>query len=269
MNRISKSLNETVWGLCGKELYWTAKLDGSNIGIYWNGEKYVARSRNQDIASDQFLQYLEQTDEWIKVCEMLTDERENWNSNWIVYGELLCHGKSPTRMFSYEGYKFVVFDMWNVDKEYFINYNGVYQKCYHWEIPVVQLLGICRKLTPTELFEFRDKMMRYCEENRIEGCVVKMWESDGSYGYYKEKIDIPEPLVHKEIDEGDVMLPILPDSEIYGAIDKVRVDIGDEQFCDVKVAMPMVAKYVRDECNKHGCIMPSKKLFEYYKEVLE
>jgi len=59
-------------------------------------------------------------------------------------------------------------------------------------------------------------------------------------------------------------LPILPDSEIYGAIEKVRTDIGSD-FTDIKIAMPLVAKYINEECRKHNCKAP-RNIFQYYQQ---
>jgi hypothetical protein len=68
--------------------------------------------------------------------------------------------------------------------------------------------------------------------------------------------------------EGKIILPDLPDSEIYGAIEKVRADIGDEKFRDVRTAMPMIAKYVSDECKKHNSAAP-RNLHAYYQDRLK
>jgi hypothetical protein len=68
-------------------------------------------------------------------------------------------------------------------------------------------------------------------------------------------------------EEGVIRLPELPDSEIYGAIEKVRTDIGD-QFSTIRIAMPMIAKYVAEECKKHNCTAP-KNLHRYYQSRLE
>jgi len=59
-------------------------------------------------------------------------------------------------------------------------------------------------------------------------------------------------------------LPILPDSEIYGAIEKVRADIGND-FTDIKIAMPLVAQYINEECRKHNCNAP-RNIFQYYQQ---
>ena len=61
-----------------------------------------------------------------------------------------------------------------------------------------------------------------------------------------------------------IQLPILPDSEIYGAIEKVRIDIGSN-FTDIKIAMPLVAKYINEECRKHNCKAP-RNIFQYYQQ---
>jgi hypothetical protein len=48
----------------------------------------------------------------------------------------------------------------------------------------------------------------------------------------------------------------------------VYVDIGTD-FFDVSKAMPLVAKYVNIEQQKHNCAPPERKLFEAYKSRVE
>ena len=68
--------------------------------------------------------------------------------------------------------------------------------------------------------------------------------------------------------EGKIILPDLPDSEIYGAIEKVRADIGDDQFRQIRVAMPLIARYVGEECKKHNSVGP-RNLHAYYQDRLK
>lgn len=64
-------------------------------------------------------------------------------------------------------------------------------------------------------------------------------------------------------------LPPLPDSEIYGAIDKVLADYGMDFLRDKRQAMPKVAEYVQYECKKHLCSLPKgSPLYSFYMTYL-
>jgi hypothetical protein len=49
--------------LLGKEIYWTIKEDGSNIGCYIKEGELLFRSRNMEVASPQFTQYMKATEQ--------------------------------------------------------------------------------------------------------------------------------------------------------------------------------------------------------------
>ena len=93
----------------GKEIIWTIKEDGSNIGAYaGNDGELHYRSRNMDRASDQFYGYMNSTDEYTGLCEMVSDCLSQWNDEIVIFGELLTKGKSPTRIETHEKTRFVV-----------------------------------------------------------------------------------------------------------------------------------------------------------------
>lgn len=253
--------------LLGKEIYWTVKEDGSNIGAYLNEKDEVCfRSRNMDEASEQFYTYLKSTDEYEPIRELLLDARQ-WNDEYVIFGELLVKGKSPTRIQRYDRTQFIVFDIWSNKGKAFYNYTKVHQECYHFGLPIVELLGTCRVSTIDKLLEFKDTILEKTKGMKKEGCVGKTWFKDG-FIYFKEKHDTPmiERLPRVE-EDGKIILPILPDSEIYGAIEKARTDLGS-QFKEIKVAMPVIAKYISDEAKKHNCQNP-KNLFNYYQQRLK
>lgn len=253
--------------LLGKEIFWTAKEDGSNIGAYLDENKELQlRSRTQEKAADDFYDYFNATDEAPKVRELLENSRTLWGHEWIVFGELLVKGRSPARSTVHEQHRFVVFDMWSITDQQWLNYNGVYQRCYQYDLPVVELWGTCKCSKLDTLLSFRDQMLEKAKEEGKEGVVGKTWFNNDCI-YFKEKLDLPkiEKLPRVE-EEGKPELPELPDSEVWGAIEKVRTDIGNKAFLDVRAAMPKVAAYVKCECEKHNCASPSRKLFSYYTE---
>ena len=263
--------------LLGHDLYWTMKEDGSNIGCYLDETGEVQfRTRNMDKASPDFYKYMEGTEEYPKIKELL-ESSTDWNSEYVLFGELLTKGKSPTRIELHEKTRFVAFDLYTTRQKSFITYNALHQQCYHFDIPIVELLGTCNVIDLPSLWEFRDQMLDICRERRKEGVVAKGWDkmykSDSSIHsgrgllYFKEKLDTPKlEKIPRVVQEGLIQLPALPDSEVYGAIEKARADIGDTDFMNIKKAMPLVAQYVGEEMKKHHCATPSRKLFDYYQD---
>jgi RNA ligase len=191
--------------------------------------------------------------------------------DYVIFGELCIKGKSPTRINYHTDTHFIVFDIWSAKQNCFMNYTQVYQRCHHFDLPIVDLLGTCNVTSMESLMAFRDQMLEHCKEINKEGTVGKTWGSlnEDGYLFFKEKNDTPKiEKLPRLVEDGTIELPILPESEIYGAINKVHVDIGDD-IHNIKVAMPKVAEYVREECCKHGCRLDNKKLITYYKEYLE
>ena len=105
----------------------------------------------------------------------------------------------------------------------------------------------------------------------LERSPVKSYDPKYGFGMLavKEKHDtVKLDKIPRDIKDGKPQLPLLPDSEIYGAIDKVIADIGIEQFKNVKIAMPLVVQYANEEAKKHVMSIP-RNIFEYYRTKLE
>jgi len=256
--------------ILGQEIYWTEKRDGSNIGVYLDENNDIQlRSRNMDKASDQFYQIFKETEQAEQVKELLLDA-PNWKKEYVIFGELLTKGKSPTRIETHDKHEFIVFDIWEEPNKRWLSYNALYQQCYHFGIPIVELYGTCNVVSREKLFEFKDLMLKRALECTREGVVGKCWDTKYKHGiqYFKEKHDLPAiEKLPRVVEEGTIILPILPDSEIMGAIEKARVDLGEE-FTIVKKAMPLIAQYVGAECKKHNSRSPGS-LFNYYQTRLK
>ena len=258
----------------GKEIYWTIKEDGSNLGVALTPEgDLTLRTRNMPVASEEFHRHFTSTDEIAGVHELLADA-QNWNDGYVVFGELCVKGRSPARTEVHDRTHFVVFDIWSQKIGRFMNYTQMHQQCHHFELPCVELIGICNVNTRDALFEFKDQMLTAALERGKEGVVGKAWdENPWNTGagagtkrgiiYFKEKLDTPklEKIPRSEV-HGTVALPVLPDSEVSGAIEKAYADLGAD-FFDVRKAMPLVAQYVAEECRKHNCANP-KDLYPRY-----
>jgi hypothetical protein len=265
--------------LLGQEIFWTEKRDGSNIGAYLTSDGIQLRSRNQDKASEDFYKAFASSEQSQGVLELLQDA-PNWGNEYVIFGEMLTTGKSPTRIEVHEKNEFVVFDIWDCNNARFMNYNGVYQHCHHFGIPVVELYGTCNVVTVEALYAFKDQMLEKAKDCKREGVVGKSWgetlfnrgENAGCskfITYFKEKNDLPalEKIPRSE-QEGCIQLPTLPDSEIYGAIEKARTDLGNEKFREIRVAMPLIAQYISEECKKHNSSSP-RNMHKYYQQRLQ
>jgi len=273
------NLKPNPWILLGQEIFWTEKRDGSNLGAYLKDDGTLGlRTRNMDEASDGFKTAFQKSDQAENTVELLQDA-SNWGNEYVIFGEMLTPGKSPTRIEVHEKNEFIVFDIWDTKHNQFMNYNATHQQCYHFDLPIVELYGTCNVVTVETLYDFKDQMLAKALECGREGVVGKAWgETAYNHGdsagcsclitYFKEKHDLPKlERLPRADEEGLITLPLLPDSEIFGAIEKVRTDIGDK-FNDVRVAMPLVAKYVAEECKKHNSQSPGN-LYLYYQQRLK
>ena len=256
--------------LLGEEIFWQEKRDGSNIGIYLDEEGNIQlRSRNLPKASNDFYEAFERTGVKESVKELIEYNKETYGEEFVVFGELLMKGKSPTKTEFHEKDEFIVFDIYSTKTNNFIPYILTYQHCYQNNLPIVELYGTSKHITLESLLEFRDEMLDIAKERGREGVVGKAYRKNEKYLYFKEKLDFPKiEKKPRKIEEGKIILPPLPESEILGALDKVLVDIEFERFKNVKEAMPLFARYVSDECKKHNCECRDK-LYPYYKRKLE
>ena len=248
--------------LLGKEIYWTLKEDGSNVGIALIDGSPEIRSRNMARANKEMYTALMTCPQWEGIVELLQSAAD-WNDEYVLFGELCKKGKSPTRIKVHEETHFMAFDIWSKKENKFFNYTKLYQECYHASIPVSELLGTCKVSSMDSLYAFETRMLEICKDRNEEGTVGKTWDSDPSI-YFKSKNDTPKLTALPRVIERDrILLPPLPESEIYGAIEKVRSDLGETAFKDIKQAMPLIARYVSEEGKKHICATP-KNLHQYY-----
>jgi hypothetical protein len=120
----------------------------------------------------------------------------------------------------------------------------------------------------------------YCGSKNIrkvkeEGMVIKAYEIPEQFQHWREfaggmitakvKLDVPEP-IRRKISKGEPILPLIPENEIFGAISKVEADYG--LTAEPKHDMPLIAKYVNEECKKH--LYSSRgNLFHFYQKYLE
>lgn len=282
--------------LLGTFLYATEKRDGSNITIwtrnfpndlpYASGVVTQISSRNTtyycltcqkvwgdkeehvtktghtefipDIAEHTLENRVKSALPFSGITQMLKD-----NPTWVVFAESIPAGRGPTRIEPAHKYQnLVVFDIWEGGR--FFSYNFLYQQCYHYHVPVVKLIGQGTFESMDTLGLWVKDMLAYSKRHRREGVVIKAYGADTQV-FAKEKIDMPERPKFTHSGGQNVELPPLPDSEIYGAIDKVLTDYGMDFLRDKRQAMPKVAEYVQYECKKHLCSLPKgSPLYSFY-----
>lgn len=247
--------------LLGKLIYWTEKRDGSNIGAYIKDYVLLFRSRHQAIASFDILQSIKNTGYTELLRELICD------FNIMPFFELLQKGKSPTHTEFHPKDDIAIFDMWNLKSQQWLNYTQMHQFCYQYDLPIVKLYGMSRHLNMKTFEKFRLRMLKHAKKSGREGVVGKIYGLEPIF--FKEKLDLPnlrKTRIH--IEDGAVQLPLLPKSEIQGAVHKVYIDLGHEKFLDKRIAMPLIARYANEEATKHLCAK-TKNLFEFYLEKLE
>ena len=260
--------------LLGKRISWQEKRDGTNLAVTLVDNEIKLFTRHQE-ASEQFVKYFWATEEAVKVenflhdytwTEDLFDGVNDFSFQPVVFGELLIKGKSPARFELHDKHEFVVFDIWNTAQNRFLPYIPIYQHCYHYSLPIVSCWGVSRHTTLESLYTFRDEMLLQAKEAGREGVVLKTFDGN-QHIFAKEKLDVP--IIEKvQMDDGAIRLPPLPDSEVYGAINKAHADLG-EDFRDKTKAMPLIAIYTAAEEKKHLCSKPLKSLYSYYLAYLE
>lgn len=260
--------------LLGHYIYWTEKRDGTQLRCAWVDGQLLVSTSHMEQASADFRSRFDGTEQAEKVIQLLKEhngEPENpindFNCGLVVFGELLCKGKSPARFETHETNEFVIFDMYSLKGKEFLPYPLAYQYAFHFRLPFVDCWALTRHTSLEDLYAFRDEILKTAADRHREGVVLKCLSGDKPV-YAKEKLDLPTiPRVERQ--EGAVRLPSLPDSEVYGAIAKVEADVG-EDFDNKAVAMPLIAKYVAEEMDKHMCGKPAGgNLFQYYTKYRE
>ncbi len=270
MGRISTLYNSPQI-LLGEELYWTEKRDGSQLRIAHREGVIQIGSHNMENASEQFQNYLKQTEQYPALEELLKDTNghaenplANFDIGATIFGELLSKGKSPARFEYHDKYEFILFDIWSEKDQRFLPYNAVYAYAQHYGLPIVEAFAMTRHTTLESLYSYRDEMLILCKEKSREGVVIKDYSNQV---FVKEKLDMPK-IERVKIEQGTPVLPKLPESDVMGAIAKVHTDIGVD-FIDKTKAMPMIARYVAREMEIHKCSKPIKNLFFYYQQYIE
>jgi hypothetical protein len=262
--------------ILGKRLIFTEKRDGSNLRFSLKDGKVQISSRNQDEASGDFQNGAKATEEYPKIVQLLSEDDSDpfhksvrTNSKFIVFAEFLTVGTGPTRIEApREKASLVVFDIYDVFEGTFLQYIQMYQMCYHYGLPVVEWWADSTHTTMESYREFADKVLDYAKLMGREGTVIKFVDlspkADPRYIYWKEKLDIPpRPRLIKH-DDGNAVLPLLPESEVRGEWNKMLADYGLEKLKDKAFAMPLFAQRIAQAAKENNCARPTGSLFTLY-----
>ena len=124
--------------LVGKYVILTEKRDGENVSLWIDCDsKLRISSHNQENAGQDIVNRMKETKELSKAESLLRDELK-YNGRYILYGELIKKGRSPTGIEPlHKLSRWVLFDIYDAVLERYLGYNAVYQKAYHYKIPVL------------------------------------------------------------------------------------------------------------------------------------
>jgi hypothetical protein len=250
--------------LIGKTVTLTEKRDGSNISVWFDeqGLPHVS-SHNLCQASDNLVADFKRTKEYLKALTALKCERE-YHHDYVLYGELILQS-GPTKIEPRKkGIQWVLFDVWDCTEKRYISYTQLYQLAYHYKIPVVRVVDF---FVPTSLDHLNEKitlMLKWCKRHRREGIVGKDYENQV---FFKEKIDLPKlPKIPRQ---PQIQLPIMPDEKILRALQHAYDEVGADNWKNVKIAMPIVAKHIGLEAQEHNYSTPRNFYWHYVNTPLE
>lgn len=249
--------------LLGKEILLTEKRDGSNISIWLdkNGNTRVS-SHNLKEAETKLSNKVRGTKEFPKIEEYLKNEL-NFNHHYIAYGELMAKGKSPTRIEpSRKRDRWILFDIWDVDNNRFLDYTLIYQCAFHFKIPIVRVLKTISSTTMKELKQELEEILIWCKKHKREGVVGKVYKEKEQI-FFKAKIDLPK--IKRIKRHQRPKLPQMPEEKIIRAMQHAWDEMGEDEtkWKDKRIAMPIIARHVSTEAREHFYSTP-KNIFNYY-----
>jgi len=258
--------------LLGKAIIVEEKRDGENVSIWLDDNDDVRiSSHNNEIASEDIQRRMRETAEFSRVVELLKDEKHTYDNHYIVYGELIKKGPSPTRLEpAHKISRYIVFDIYDVVSERFLPYTLRYQKCYHFRLPMPRVIG---EFVPESLEHLKteiDGMKKWCKRHKREGVVLKLYDKDYDI-FAKEKIDLPkrEKIILPNINR--IIYPPMPLEKINRALQhawdelmqNVPVEKQEEVWRDKSKAMPVIARHIATEAREHQ-YRPPKDIYTIY-----
>lgn len=244
--------------LIGKTITFTEKRDGENVSLWLDGkgESHIS-SHNLCQASDDIIGRFKATKEYDKAILLLKTE-QGFHREYVLYGELLKE-VGPTRIEpKRKRIQWVLFDVWDCEEKRYISYTQLYQVACHYKIPVVRVVGFVVPVSMDDLDGIIKQQLKWCKRHRREGIVGKDY---GNQVFFKEKIDLPKlPKIPRQ---PQIQLPPMPEERILRALQHAYDEVGAENWKNVKVAMPIVAKHFEVEAKEHNYSTP-RNMYKLY-----
>jgi hypothetical protein len=250
--------------LLGEYIVITEKRDGENVSLTLEPSidrscfEFKVHSHNLEVASPDIVKRFMDTPEFDKASLFLNDETQ-YDSHYILYGELM-KTVCPTRIEPNKKHcHWILFDIYDTVQNQYLSYSAIYQKAYHYKIPIVRQLDTFIPATMDDINNKVSEWLKWCKRHRREGIVGKAYRNQV---FFKEKIDLPEKI--KIVKPDRVQLPSMPEETILRALQHAYDVVGEKGWKDVKIAMPEVAKQIANEGREH-LYTPPHNMFAIYK----
>lgn len=243
--------------LLGKTLTLTEKRDGENVSVWLkpDGELGISSHSLCEAAPD-ITNRFKATNEYRKAKALLESEL-GFHHEYILYGELLK--EVATRIEPrHKKLQWILFDAWDCELKRYVSYTQLYQMAYHYKIPIVKVVDFFIPTNEEELIAKIAALMKWCKRHRREGIVGKDYENQV---FFKEKIDLPKlPKLPKQ---PQITLPSMPQEKRIRALQHAFDEVGEANWKDTKIAMPIVAKHFSVEAKEHN-YGPVKDMYQLW-----
>lgn len=244
--------------LIGETVTLTEKRDGENVSVWLNEqEELMISSHNLAVASDDIVVRFRATPEHKKVIALLKTEQE-FHKNYILYGELLKTVGATRIEPKRKNIHWILFDIWDCDEKRYLSYTQLYQTAYHYKLPVVRAVEFFIPTSIEDLNNHITKYLKWCIKHRREGIVGKDYKNQV---FFKEKIDLPK--LPKIPHQPQIQLPPMPEEKILRSLQHAYDEVGAENWKNVKIAMPIVAKQFQIEAKEHN-FAPPRNMYKLY-----
>jgi hypothetical protein len=306
--------------MLGQTVSISEKRDGENVSLWivedgiegivttLNNQQTIRHkiaSHNMKDADDDIKKRLMETKEFSSVLELLQEEKFKYGHDYIVYGELIKKGASPTRIEPVHKHShWVLFDIWDATNGKWLEYTQVYQFAFHARAPIVKEIDRFIPKNMDELMAKRDAMLKWCRRHKREGVIFKVYSrpeeykclnclyigktkpcercrsektvSLGSQVFAKEKIDIPKREKLKIPKKEEIQLPPMPPDRILRALQHsydelinsflTESNTPEQLWKNKALAMPIIVKHFNVEGREHN-FAPPKNPFQIYMDA--
>ena len=81
--------------------------------------------------------------------------------------------------------------------------------------------------------------------------------------YAKEKVDLPKKPKLEKPQKSEINYPTMPDDKILRALQHSYDELGDENYRNKSIAMPVIARHIATEAQEHYYSVP-KSFYNWY-----